>query len=194
MVQLGGLVLIALLGLALVLGGFFERLGLPAQVNGLMFVLFLQPLLFALTAIGRERRAVRKQRRLSPTDGSAAAARAAREVAAKRRIEEGLFRTVSDDDLPYAFDHALGRLAVLADHLAAERARPLDERRTGATDESLDRAGGHLSRARQSLEAGHVDLTEMHLDRLVPIVTHLWRYDAELSRDLLATRRGLFGG
>ena len=49
-----------MLGLVLVLAGFFEWLGLPAQLNGLWFVLFLQPLVFALATLGRERRAERR--------------------------------------------------------------------------------------------------------------------------------------
>lgn len=56
-----------------------------------------------------------------------------------------------------------------------------------------DRLAGHLSRSRQTLDAGDVDLAEMHFDQITPIVTHTWRYDAALSTDLLAARRSFFG-
>ncbi len=200
--------LIALLGLVLVLAGFFERLGLPGQLNGLWLVLFLQPLVFALAALGRERREARAERRAErraraaaadgdgasvPATGSAAQARVAREAAAERRRTEGLMRSAAADELPYAFDYALGRLEVLIDRVAEERSRPREDRLTGATDGSLDRVAGHLSRSRQTLDAGHVDLAEMHFDQITPIVVHVWRYDAALSNDLLEAGRGLFG-
>ena len=200
--HLGGLVLIAVLGLVLVLAGFFEWLGLPARLNGLWFVLFLQPLLLALTTVGRVRRAERLERRAQDVaaqhgpaivPGSAARARAAREAAAERRRSRGLMRSTAPEELPYAFDYALGQLQVLADKLAEERGRPLAERLTGATDESLDGVAGHLSRSQQTLAAGHVDLAEMHFDRITAIVLHVWRYDAALSSDLLAARRDFFG-
>ena len=194
--------LIAVLGLVLVLAGFFEWLGLPARLNGLWFVMFLQPLLLALTTIGRTRRAERQERRAqevaaqqgpATVAGSAARARAAREAAAERRRSQGLLRSTAPEELPYAFDWALGGLQVLADKVADERSRPLAERPTGATDGSLDQVAGHLSRSLQTLSAGHVDLAEMHVDRVTAIVSHVWHYDAPLSSDLLAARRAFFG-
>ena len=104
-----------------------------------------------------------------------------------------MIRDARPDERPYVFDYALGRLEVLADRIAEERSRPIEDRATEATDDALDRVAGHVARSRQTLEAGHVDLAEMHFDQITPIVTHTWRYDAALSNDLLEARRGFFG-
>ena len=157
-------------------------------MNGLRFVLFLQPLVFALATLGRVRREERRQRR-ARVDSAQQGGRGAPD----RRRTEGLIRASGPEELPYAFDYALGRLGVLAGQVAEERDRPLEERSTAATDESLDRVADHLDRSRRTLEAGHVDLAEMHFDRTTPIVTHLWEPDAALSTHLVEARRGFFG-
>lgn len=110
-----------------------------------------------------------------------------------RRPPSGVLATSSEQDAPYAWDWAIGRMGVLSTRIAEERTAARDVRATGASDAALDRLARRLSVLRAALAVGDAASARREWWRAARLVRRTWDAEAPLTHDLLASGTNIFG-